>query len=81
MWSLLIHLTRVGILVAQYVAGEFDDDHLHTQADAEGRDVVGAGVVGSDDLALDAALAESWTDDDAVLTLQLFSHVLICEIF
>ena len=38
-------------------------------------------IVGSDDLALDAALAESWTDDDAVLTLQLFSHILICEIF
>ena len=42
---------------------------------------MGAGVVGSDDLALDAALAESWTDDDAVLTLQLLSHILFREMF
>ena len=81
MRSLLIHLARVGILVAQHVAGELDHHHLHTQADAEGRDVVGAGVVGSDDLALDASLAESRTDDYAILTLQLLSHVLFCEIF
>ena len=30
---------------------------------------------------LNAALAESRTDDDAILTLQLLCHILFCEIF
>ena len=32
-------------------------------------------------LALNASLAEAWADDDSVLSLQLFCHVLFCEIF
>ena len=42
---------------------------------------MGAGIVGGDNLALDASLAEAWADDDTVLSLQLFCHVLFCEIF
>ncbi len=34
------------LLVAQYVAGELDDDHLHTQADAEGLQMHGYGYRG-----------------------------------
>ena len=40
-----------------------------------------AGIVGGDNLALNASLAEAWADDDSVLSLQLFCHVLFCEIF
>ena len=42
---------------------------------------MGAGIVGCYDLALNAALAESRTDDDAILTLQLLCHIIFCEIF
>ena len=57
--SLRIHFDRVGILVAQYVSvPEFDNHHLHTQADTEGRQVVFAAVLCSNDFAFDTTLAK-----------------------
>ena len=60
-----IHLRAVRILISEHIAGELDDHRLHTQTDAEGRDVVGTGVLDGCNLAFDASLSEAWTDDDA----------------
>ena len=46
-------------------ARELDDGALQAEAQAEVRDTVLAGVVGGEDLALDAAMAEAAGDDDA----------------
>ena len=81
MGSLLVHFTAVGVLIAQHVAGELDDHHLHTQTDAEGGDVVGASVFGGDNLALDTACAEAWTDDDARQSIKFFGYVLGRDFF
>ena len=79
MWRLLVHLAAVGIGVAQDVTGKLDDNHLHAEADAEGRDVVCAGVVGSHNLTLNASLSEARADDHAVLSCQLLCHVVVGE--
>ena len=76
MGRLSIHLTTVGILIAQHVAGELDDHHLHAQTDAEGRDIVGAGIFGCDNLSLDAARAKARTDDDTRHPVELRSHIV-----
>ncbi len=47
------------------VAGELDHRALQAEAQAEVRDAVVAGVVGGEDLALDAAMAEAARDEDA----------------
>ena len=74
--GLLVHLTAVGVGIAQDVAGKLDDHHLHAETDAEGGYVVRAGIVGSDNLSLDATLSESGTDHDAVLPLEHLFDVL-----
>ena len=48
------------------VAGELDGGDLHAEADAEIRDLVFAGVLGGQDLALGAAVAEAAGNEDAV---------------
>ena len=48
-----------------HLAGELDDGALQPQAQAEVRDAPIAGVVGREDLALDAAMAEAARDEDA----------------
>ena len=50
---------------ADDVAGELDDRALEPEAQAEVRHAVLAGVVGGEDLALDAAMAEAARDQDA----------------
>ena len=60
-WGGRVHLGRVGITVFQHVAGKFNHHHLHTQADAERRHVVGAGVSHGDDFPFDAAFSEAGT--------------------
>ena len=81
MRRLLVHLATVGVGVTEHVASELDDHHLHAEADAEGGDVVCAAVVGCHNLSLDATLSESRADEDAVLTLELLCHVVLCEVF
>ena len=54
-----IHFSAVGILVAQDIAGKLDDHHLHTETDAEGRNIVRTGVFRSDNLAFDATLTKA----------------------
>ena len=51
-------------LGADDVARELDDRALEPEAQAEVRDPVLAGVVGGEDLALDAAMAEAARDED-----------------
>ena len=81
MRSLLVHLAAVGVGIAQHVAGKLYHHHLHAQTDAESRDVVRAAVVGSYNLALDATLSESRTNQYAVLAFYLLSHILLGQIF
>ena len=80
-WSLLVHLAAVGVGIAQHVAGKLYHHHLHAQTDAESRDIVRAAVVGCYNLALDATLSESRTNQYAVLAFNLLSHVLLGQIF
>ena len=54
-----VELGRPGLAEAGDVAGVLDDHALQAQAQAEGRDAVGAGVAQRAELALDAAHAEA----------------------
>ena len=54
-----VELGRVRVRRADDLAGELDDRALQPEAQAEIRDAVVAGVVGGEDLALDAAMAEA----------------------
>ena len=60
-----VHLRAVGIFVAKDVSCELYHHHLHTEAYAERRDVMGACVLCCYDLSFDAALPEARADDDA----------------
>ena len=60
-----VDLGRVGALEAADVAGDLDDGHVQTVADAEVGDAVLAGEPGGGDLALDAARPETGPDEDA----------------
>ena len=52
------------------LAGELDDGALEPEAQPEVRDLVVAGEVGGEDLALDAAVAEAARDEDAGRALE-----------
>ena len=80
MRSLLVHLARVCILIAEHVAGKFDNHHLHTEADTECRNIMLTGVLSCDYLALYASVAEAWTDEDSILTCEFLSYVLLCDV-
>ena len=73
---LLVHLAAVGVGIAQHVAGKLDNHHLHTQTDTKGGDVMGAGIVSGNQLALNATLAEAGTNHDTVLVFQQVGHVV-----
>ena len=62
---------------ADDVARELDDRALETEAQAEVRDLVFARVVGGEDLALDAAMAEAAGHEDAGRALEAFVDVLL----
>ena len=79
MRSFLVHLTAVGIGITQYVAGELDHHHLHTQTDTESWDIVRTGVFCGDDLAFDTSLTESRTDHDTRHAFKSLSNVLFGE--
>ena len=74
-------LHAVGIGIAQHIAGKLNHHHLHAQTDAEGGDIVGAGVFGGDNLTLDTATAEARTNHHASQSFQLLGHVLFCDFF
>ena len=62
-----IELGGVGVFEAAHVARELDHHRLHAQADAEVRHLVLAREADGVDHALDAALAESARDQNAVV--------------
>ena len=81
MWCLRVHLAAVGIGIAQYVARKLYDHHLHAQTDAEGGNIVGATILGSNDFALYATLAEAWTDDYARHSREQLSDIALVNQF
>ena len=70
MRSLRIELGGVGVFQAAHVAGVLDGGALHAEADAEERNLVFARVLNGVDHALDAALAESAGNQNAVVAAQ-----------
>ena len=76
-----IHLRTVRIGQAQHVPGEFDDHHLHPQADAESREIVLPRIADRIDLALDAPLPEARADDDAIQPVQGIGDIRCVDIF
>ena len=65
-------LAGIGVLVAQHIAGKFNDHDLHTKADAKAGHMVLAGVLSGLDHALDAAVAKAAGHDDAVHVCKSF---------
>ena len=72
-----VELGRVRVLRAGDLAGELDDRALEAEAQPEVRDLVVAGVVRREDLALDAAMAEAARDEDAGRSLEPAVEVLL----
>ena len=79
--SYLVHLSAVSVGIAQHVAGKLNHNHLHAEADAEGRNVVCAGVVCRNNFSFNATLSEAWADQYAVLSSQFLSHIVFGELF
>ena len=65
-----VELGRVRAGEPEHVAGVVDHHHLQTEAQAEARDAVLAGVARGGDLALGSALAEAARDHDAIEVVQ-----------
>ena len=78
--SSFVHLTRVGIGNAEYVAGKLYYHALHAETDTKGGDVVLTGVAGYDVLALDTALTGSRTNDDTVHAFECLGYILSCDV-
>ena len=74
---LLVHLTAIGILVTQHVAGKLNDHHLHTQADTKGRYIIVASVFCCDNLTLYTTLTKAGTNHNTLQTAQLLGYVLL----
>ena len=66
-------------LVPDHLAGELDDRALQPEAQPEVRDLVVAGEVGGEDLALDAAMAEAARDEDPGRALEPVVEVLLAS--
>ena len=66
-----LELGAVGVGKAGLVARDLDRGDLHAQADAEVGQLVLAGELGGEDLALDAALAEAAGHEDGVVPGEL----------
>ncbi len=80
MTTVLVELGGVGVGPAQHVTGELDDRDLHTQADAQIRDLVLTGITYRRDLALDAAQTETARHENGVDTFQQ-AGALILDVF
>jgi len=77
--AIRIELGRAGAGKADDVAGKFAHGHLHTQANAQIRNLVLAGELGREDLALQGALAKAAGDQDARGVAQNLGDVLLVE--
>ena len=77
--AIRIELGRAGAGKADDVAGKFAHGHLHTQANAQIRNLVLAGELGREDLALQGALAKAAGDQDARGVTQDLGDVLLVE--
>ena len=75
-----VKFARVGVFDARDVSRELNDRNLHSEADAEVGEVVFSCVLGAENHAFDAALAEAAGNDNAVKTVQLFADVLLGDI-
>ena len=73
---LRVHFRTVGIGVAEHVAGELYDHHLHAEAYTEGRLVVFAAILCGEEFAFRAALSEARANDNAVHGVDFFAYVL-----
>src|ERR1019366_6039919 len=71
----------IGARQAAHVAGVFDDQGLHAQADAEIRNLALARVADGVDHAVDAALAEAPRHQDAVVAFELLFPALAHHAF
>jgi len=68
--SLRLELGAVGLFEASHVAGVFNSGALHAETNSEERDLVFAGVLNGVHHSLNATLAESAGDEDAVVAAQ-----------
>ena len=81
MGRLFVHFARIGVGVSQHVAGKLDGHALHAQADAEGGDIVSAGVFDSYEFTGDASFSETRSDEYAGLAFQCFGYVVFGQLF
>ena len=72
----LLHLARIGIRVPEHVACELDNGALHAEADAQERNVVDTSKMHRLDFALDTAVAEPGSDQNAGHRTELVGDVL-----
>ena len=63
---------RVRVFHSRYVARKFDQRNLHTQADAEVRNIVFTRVACSGDLAFNTAVAKAARDENRIQIFQNF---------
>src|SRR5262245_22429133 len=64
--AIAVELSAVGVLQADYIAGEFDDGTLQSQADAEEGNLALASIADGIDLAAGAAIIEAARNEDAI---------------
>ncbi len=64
--GILVEFRGVGVLPAEYIAGEFNHAALHAKADTEQRNLVFAGILDGHTLAVHAAAAETSRNQNAV---------------
>ena len=73
-------LGRVCVRPADDIAGKFDDRYLHTQTDAQIRNILFSCVAGGKYHALDAAVAEAAGDENAFAVAQYIIYILLCQL-
>ena len=75
-----VELGGVGVLRPEHVPRKLDDAALEPEAQAQVRDLVLAGVVRGQDLALDAAMPEPARDEDPGRALEPLVEVVVGEL-
>ena len=77
---LFIHFARIGICVSQYVAGKFNGNALHAQADTECRNIVRTRIFDGYELSGNATFAETRSDENARHAFQCFRYVFVRQL-
>ena len=77
---LLFNLSGVRIGIAEDVACKLDDHHLHTQADAEGGQVVFAAILSGNKFAFGTALSETGANHITGHAFEHFAHVFARDV-